>query len=344
MLCFCRIASYPCPRPQTLNISGFHKIQFICQHSLQVFILINQSSIIFTKDCREILKNPFIIIYEETPPWSREYCLQYFITPPSHPTHCWKLGGPKRGADPRVHVGGWDKLRQQRGQITVSWQRGPGYPSQFKRASVGVMWEWGLQSWSNFIRDIVDRHYRNQGKRQCRQGGESTERLVLTLVPPPSCEGTGAARKGALCASDFTQKKPSVIPSTRLISPRTKWSHFHRKRRRRSGVWRLPWTNRTVKSLVSHMVTDNSWATVLGRSRRKGLICVIFKTLGVFTVPALLSSTTGGTDLVSPPPPVHTRIQMDSKLASRKQMNRPEAMFSQISFSAGLFDITIQAS
>lgn len=206
MLWFCRIASYPCPRPQTLNSSGFYKIQFICQHSLQVFILINQSSIIFTKDCREILKNPFIIIYEEMPPWSREYCLQYFITHPSLPTRCWKLGGPKRGADPRVHVGGWDKLRQQRGQITMSWQRGPGYPSQFKRASVGVMWEWGLQSWSNFIRDIVDRHYRNQGKRQCRQGGESTERLVLTFVPPPSCEGRGAARKGALCASDFTQK------------------------------------------------------------------------------------------------------------------------------------------
>lgn len=106
MLWFCRIASCPCPRPQTLNISGFHKIQFICQHSLQVFILINQSSIIFTKDCREILKNPFIIIYEETPPWSREYCLQYLISPPPHPTRCWKLGGPKRGADPRVHVGG----------------------------------------------------------------------------------------------------------------------------------------------------------------------------------------------------------------------------------------------
>lgn len=202
MLSYCGIASLPCPRPQTLNISWFHKTQYNCQQSLQVFILINH--IIFTQDCREIKKH-IIYYYIWRNASSVGGILPAVFHNPPHPL-LLEMRRNQEQADTRVHVGGgWDKLRPQRGQITMSWQHGPGYPSQFKRASVGGMWEWGLQSWRNFSRDIVDRHYRSQRMRQCRQGGESTKQLVLTLVPHLMWV-RGAARKGALSASDFTQK------------------------------------------------------------------------------------------------------------------------------------------
>lgn len=344
MLWFCRIASFPCPRPQTLNISGFHKIQFICQHSLQVFILINQSSIIFTKDCGETLKNPFIIIYEEMPPWSREYCLQYFITPPPHPTRCWKLGGPKRGADPRVHVGGWDKLRQQRGadnNVLATWPR------------VSITVQKGISGSDVRVRPAVMKQFHqrycgqtlSESGKETMQTGRGINRAARSdLSPTPLMWGQGRCQeRRSLCVRLHTKSLQSSRPlglSPLILNDPISTG----KDGDEVGCGGSPWTNGTVKSLVSHMVNDKRWATALRRSRRKGLMSVIFKTVGVFTVPALLSSTTGGTDLGFFSPNTHSNpngIKVGEQKAD--EPSRSHVHPDQLQ-CRGFFDITIQAS
>lgn len=80
----------------------------------------------------------------------------------------------------------------------------------------------------------------SESENETKQTGRGSNQAACSDLSPTSHVSAGALPGKALSVRQALHKKPSVIPFTWLISPHIKWSRFHRKRRRQSGVWWSP--------------------------------------------------------------------------------------------------------
>lgn len=150
--------------------------------------------------CRAILEIPlyYYLWRNHSLAWE-ENCLQYFITPPYFEMiKMMLMGGRQKEGDE------WSE-GDRRVRFSEPWQ----HHEWSVRDQKGLRWEWGLQSWRNFIRDMVTEIIRKAKTTQDWQDNKWDGLMWPHRLS--KCRGR-CQERSSLCVRTSTKSRHSARP------------------------------------------------------------------------------------------------------------------------------------